>query len=305
MKKHYFSSMSSSARVATVVLMLAACNEYPLHDLGNTVTPSSPGAPDPDPGVPVADHISDLAGVWLGQAEDPFAAISDAEQNPPVYRLPSGSTHIWLRIADNDEEPSGTLTFGDAPAPPPAVDGDLGYPVDEPPPADPLSSDGSIRPPLEGFPYTLTPVGAQRDVAALGGDELDNYEFLAEGGLIDGKLQADFMPTEVYASWCPLQTTESCVFDQYSVDDDGLCYGGSDLVPVDCGKLNLCASEVCTCTPGYPCSYSIQLPAELIVRLSNDGLVGLFSGAVFLNERGFQQPLGAVHFRRVDASPTP
>lgn len=58
-------------------------------------------------------------------------------------------------------------------------------------------------------------------------------------------------------------------------------------------------------TPGSPCSHSIPLPAERIVRLSNDGLVGLFSRAVFLDERGFQQPLGTVHFRRVDASPTP
>ena len=38
--------------------------------------------------------------------------------------------------------------------------GDLGYPADAPPPADALSTDGPIRPPLEGFPYTITPVGA-------------------------------------------------------------------------------------------------------------------------------------------------
>lgn len=38
--------------------------------------------------------------------------------------------------------------------------------------------------------------------------------------------------------------------------------------------------------------------SNLTIRFSDDGLVGVFNNAVFVNERGFQQPLGTVRFRR-------
>ena len=95
-------------------LLLAACDEYPLHDLGYTGTePSSSVPSEPDPGPPVAALQSEFAGVWVGEAEDPFALRSDAERDPPIYRLPSGSSHIWLRISVEDQITTGTLTFGD------------------------------------------------------------------------------------------------------------------------------------------------------------------------------------------------
>jgi len=50
---------------------------------------------------------------------------------------------------------------------------------------------------------------------------------------------------------------------------------------------------------GAPWIHSLDRPSTLLVRFSaEDELVGLFDGAVFVNERGLQQPLGTVHFRR-------
>jgi hypothetical protein len=40
----------------------------------------------------------------------------------------------------------------------------------------------------------------------------------------------------------------------------------------------------------------------LTLRLSEEGLVGLFDGTDFVNQRGFRQPLGTVHFRREAAA---
>jgi len=292
----------------SAALLLAACEDYPLHDLGYTTQPSSPAPPEPDPGPPVAQHISELSGVWLGEAEDPFALSSSAELNPPPYRLPSGSTHIWLRIEEPNGERDATITFGDAEPPAPATDPDVGYPQGAPESL--FVDDGSLRPPVEGFPYRMSRGLAFRDaeLAGLGPREVDAISFqdFEDGELVDGKLELSYLPTEVYESWCSLQTSESCVTDGgYSSDDEGRCYMGANPAPVDCAKVGLCASQVCTCEPGSQCSHSYNPLTSIVVRRSEDGLVGLFEGAVFINERGFQQPLGTVHFRRFEPIATP
>jgi len=285
-----------------VGVLLPGCDEYPLHDLGYTTEPSTAEPPEEDPGAPIARHISELAGVWLGEAEDPFALASSAALNPPPYHLPSGSSHIWLRIPPDDET-LVTITFGDVDPPAPATNGDIGYPEGAPPV--PFAPDASIRPPVEGFPYSMYRVYATRDAEAAGVGVLGAFQALIDGMLIDGKLDLSYIPTEVFGSWCALQTSESCEYTAWGIDDAGLCYGGNDDGPTDCGKVMLCASEVCSCTPGYNCSASINRVASLVLRLSEDGLVGLFLDAVFLNARGFQQPLGTVHFRRVEPSELP
>ena len=99
-----------------------------------------------------------------------------------------------------------------------------------------------------------------------------------------------------------LQTAETCDYTSWGVDDEGNCFGGDGIAPADCQKVSLCTSQVCECAPGFPCSASSERLSELTIRLSDDGAVGLFSGAVFVNERGFQQPLGTVHFRRAEPS---
>ena len=85
----------------------------------------------------------------------------------------------------------------------------------------------------------------------------------------------------------------------YFADDDGVCFHGTDTSPTDCQKVAQCEMGTCRCGEGPPCIHSLDRPSTLLVRFSaEDELVGLFDGAVFVNERGLQQPLGTVHFRR-------
>ena len=292
----------------SVSLLLAACEEYPLHDLGYATQPSTPITPELDPGPPVAQHMSELAGVWLGEAEDPFALSSSAELNPPPYRLPSGSSHIWLRIHEPNGDVEATITFGDAEPPAPATDPNAGYPQQGG--LETVFADATVPPPIEGFPYRMYRVYAPRDAEAAGAgpgeEDITPYLDLIDGKLIDGKLDLSYTPTEVFGSWCALQTSESCITDgSYAIDSDGRCFMGADSEPADCGRVMLCASEVCTCEPGFQCSYSINHSTSIVVRRSEEGLVGLFQGAVFINERGFQPPLGPVHVRRVEPNAAP
>ena len=184
---------------------------------------------------------------------------------------------------------------------PPAEDPDVGYPED-PDFVFGQGSDSSVRPPLEGFDYNLSPIASFRDINAAEDSAAAFAALFFGGGVLDGKLAFSFTPTEVYGSWCALQTAETCDYTSWGVDDEGNCFGGDGIAPADCQKVSLCTSQVCECAPGFPCSASSERLSELTIRLSDDGAVGLFSGAVFVNERGFQQPLGTVHFRRAEPS---
>ena len=288
-------------------VLLAGCEDYPLHDLGYTTQPSSPEPPEQDPGPPVAQHMSELAGVWLGEAEDPFALQSNADLDPPPYRLPSGSSQIWLQIFAPGGDVEATITFGDVEPPAPATNPDLPYPEGASPTV--YLADGSPRPPVEGFRYPMYRVLTDRDATVAGVTRGENFEAIGNGALVDGKIDLSFLTSQAFASWCALQTAESCdTSGGYGTDDQGLCYTDASPEPVDCGKVTLCASQVCACEPDYPdypCSYSLSYPATLVLRRSEEGLVGLFQYGVFVNERGFQQPIGTVHFRRVEPNAAP
>lgn len=293
--------------VSTLVLALAfasACNTSPTHDLGYTadeLTAAEPSVP------PVAELSTEFAGTWIGEADDPLALLSGADVSPPAYLFPSGSSRIVLELTQRDGEAyvSGTLTFGDGVVPP-ATDPDRGFPIDPDFRLTPNNiGDSSIRPPTEGFAYSTSPGIGPRELAPLDLGAIDEIEFFEQGRVVDGKLDLSFLPTEVFDSWCALQTAESCPSNVQVTWDDvtNECTMGDDFTPMDCQKVSLCSSDVCECpADGSACSASIQRIAELTVRFSDDGLVGLFSGAVFVNERGFQQPLGTVRFRRAEAA---
>lgn len=297
---------SSSIKTFTAVALLlsaAACDQYPLHELGYTngaVSGSDDGVGAPPP--PVAELASEFAGVWIGEADDPFALQSNAADAPPSYRFPSGSKRLRLELIPSGSGffSTATLTFGEGAPPPPATDPDIGYPVAPGFDIDaPGAIDGSVRPPTEGFIYSLGagPVAALRDLEAAGLTLFELEALTDEGRVLDGMLRLSFTPSELLGSWCALQTSESCPAHRgYQVGNDGTCFHGDDVFPTDCQKMALCEVGACYCEEGG-CSYSGDR-TELTLRLSDGGLVGLFSGAVFVNERGFQQPLGTVHFRR-------
>jgi hypothetical protein len=295
------SSLGVSCLALTLAFSALGCDQEPTHDLGYT---SSDLTNEPAPALPpVAVFMSDFDGVWIGEADDPLALAAGADDDPPPYRFPSGSTRIRLEMGSLDSR----ITFGEGEPPPPAADPNVGYPPDPDFGAadfDRGAQDRSMRPPVEGFSYAAGPFYAERDVG------IDGFEaalaFFVEGRLLDGKLDLSFALTEVFGSWCALQVAGSCpgVGQIAWNTETNECSFGDDFTPIDCHKLALCASQVCSCPEdGSPCwPTGENQSANLTIRLSDDGLVGVFSGAVFVNERGFQQPLGTVHFRR-ESSP--
>jgi hypothetical protein len=290
MKIQYTLARSSLISLACALSLGVACGTQPMHDIGVTEGELT------TPQLPVAEFTTDMAGVWIGEAEDPFALGGSAP-----YQFPSGATRILLEIPE-DPDATPHLTFGSGTPPAPATDPDIGYPV-----ADPnfvyqgrVSSDDSIRPPTEAFRYELTRTNAPREEAVAGfeGGELSS------GRLLDGKIDLMYSATQSFSSWCELQTADSCpsgqavqvIYDEN--DSTESCSFGAEETAIDCQKMSLCANQVCTCTgPGEACRSSYQA-SSLTLRLSEDGLIGLFSNAVFLNERGFQQPVGVVRFHR-------
>lgn len=303
---HSTSIHTATQTCVTLALLLAAsgCEEYPLQDLGYTGVAASPvsGAPA-EPAPPVPQFASEFAGVWIGEAEDPFAP-SNPDGSPALYRFPSGSSRILLEIdASSESFATGFITFGDTAPPPPATDPDVGYPLD---PDFFIESAGakdySVRPPVDGFAYSFRQILVPSDLDAAGLTWEDEIVFHEEGRVVDGKIEISFHTLDVMQSWCALQTAETCPGDeQISWDDEGGCFMGDEFTPMDCHKMALCASNVCQCYEDEPCTISVRPGSELTLRFSGSELVGLFNGAVFVNERGFRQPLGAVRFRRAEA----
>ncbi|HTV20055.1 MAG TPA: hypothetical protein VMG12_15330 [Polyangiaceae bacterium] len=283
--------------------LLAACNGEPVHDLGYTERDLSqadsqrPSSPPP----PIAEFANDFVGVWVGEADDPLAPVAGADVDPPPFRFLSGSTQIRLELeADDGAFPTGTITFGEGAPLAPATDPNVGYPPD---PsfsiADADALDQSARPPREGFAFGIYLTGNQHDYATAGLSRVDRFEFNRAGRVLDGKLDVNYTANDIFESWCALQTAATCPANtQVGWDETATeCTIGDDLTPMDCHKAALCASNRCECPDEGPCRSNPEFPARLTLRLSNDGLVGLFDG-LFVNERDYVQQIGTVHFQR-------
>src|SRR5688572_23455330 len=115
--------ISSSFTAVALVIGASACQESPVNDLGytsadltqpDTALPEPEGAPAPPaPLPPVAQFALDFAGVWIGEAEDPLAYAGNADDEPPPFEFPSGSTLIRLELTDiGSPYPVGAITFG-------------------------------------------------------------------------------------------------------------------------------------------------------------------------------------------------
>ena len=157
-----------------------------------------------------------LVGTWIGYLE--------------AHQFASGSDAVKLVITDG--APSGSVAFGQGSPPPPASDGDVGYP--------PGSAYGSFVPNMylhEGFEYSLLE----------GSVSGDRVRFAIDFG-------------ELWTDWCTLQTPYEWGPDHYEClpnwghegSDSGCAQIDpvtNEKVPVDCGKLALCNSGgVCGCT---------------------------------------------------------
>ncbi len=303
------SSLSHPAITALTLVLAFACQESPVNDLGHTTSDlaqEEPNEPEPPAATalpPVAEFATEFAGVWIGEAEDPLALQSNADDEPPAYRFPSGSTLIRLELTDiGSPYPVGAITFGIGTPPAPATDPDVGYPTVDPnfDITSPFATGRTVTP-TEGFAHRVGGGFKQVDLEAQGLTSQTEEQFSLDGRVLDGKLELYYSTTQVFESWCALQTSDTCPENEgWLVDDSGACFFGDEQVPIDCQKLALCSDRVCYCEVLNGREYCTATPERdsmLTLRLSDEGLVGVFTDAEFVNARGFLQPVGTVHFR--------
>lgn len=317
----------SGLTAALAGAVLPACQTQADRDLGELIAEQSRGfqAPPAEVTEPFGVPSADFAGRWIGVAEDPLALGGVRD----VYTFPSGATQIVLELSPGVEQGGpdviGTITFG-AGAPPPALDPDLGQPSDYVYTdlayfggrGEEASAYSGPLPPYEGHAYQT-----QHFVD-------DTHRIFSESELVaDGVLRLQFNTEELIAPWCELQQPRADGFGAFGcvkgnslwADEAGQCFVGfSGLTPaeeaavaaqgeslqselVDCGKLFLCATRRCECDEAR-CANTLDglFPSigELAVRRDGDALTGMFTNAVFFNERQLPLPLGAVRFTRAE-----
>jgi len=188
--------------------------------------PSQDSGPTPqDSGPPPMDARPDLppdggTASWTGYIEN--------------YQFFSGSDAVRISFAaDAAGRLTGTVILGNGTPPVAATDPNVGYPPDL------VSQHGGfdLAPPsyvAEGYPYTMK-----------------------NGTLSGQRLQFCVSLGELWKGWCALQTpagsSGACVMNTgFMVDPSGTCALRNPAtnqydMPVDCGKLMLCASGVCLC----------------------------------------------------------
>ncbi|MBO6935653.1 MAG: hypothetical protein JJ863_11785 [Deltaproteobacteria bacterium] len=174
--------------------------------------------------------------------------------------LPSGSNQITVDVesAEIGMPVVATVVFGEGAAPPPPTDPDLGWPM-------------GVDPNLEAVPVA------------------DGYVYPSHQGTRTGNdLQIDVAVTELWDSWCALQTP-------YSINDtteaqclpnrpwdatpfECMVEGDAENpdMPVDCLKLTLCRrTRVCTCTTTDGCVPStVGLTLEIDLTIDGDEALG-------------------------------
>ncbi len=338
--KHHSAFFRFSA-LAVLCSAGSGCEQYELHDLGNTLPDGESNTREANPPTDLPDvTLADLAGVWVGEVE----LFSALDPDPGSYRFPSGSSEIVMELTGTAELFTflvGTLRFGEGLPPAPATDPERGYPVDA---SDFFyGSSPDAPPPIEGFSHALHSASVYPDSEAFA-EVLEDLDGEASGDLPellhatnryvrDNAMSFGFSTNEVLASWCALQTFEECgtvggVGVVAGVDgcvatrrgDTNQCEAlesepvasacledlARNAEPMDCNKAMLCASERCVCNPGNnDCSWNGQPFTKLHLQLDPGGdLVGQFGGLSLLDEQDrVVAPLGLVRFTRTSTAP--
>lgn len=192
---------------------LAACGG----NTGNDSAGGGAGGVGATGGSGGSGAAAELVGKWTGYVES--------------YTFADSTDTVTVTIANSQLE--GSVAFGEAPAPPPPTDPNVGYPP---------GSDAGVGPqqgPFVGFAYTIfTPS-------------------------FDGeRLQFDVSPNELWRLWCEMQTpiadeanpgAYGCLPNWGFESGPGGCFQTNpqtqQKVQVDCGKLVLCSmGSPCKCT---------------------------------------------------------
>jgi hypothetical protein len=246
------------AIVAATCALALGCQSELARDLGSTEA-------ELNAATPAEVRPQDFVGRWLGTVADPLDFGASGEAAP--LHFASGSALVTLEVHGDGVQPDrfASLTFGEGEPPLPAADPSE-LPVGIPPAwadADPFNT-----PPLEGFPYALSPEVLQEEFS-------DDIEIFGLGhndfALVDGILRLGFFTDEIFLNFCLSQP------------------GGS-------------LSPVCECAGGV-CFPHVTNPVALWLRHTSTGLAGVFVGHIRVpNERGGITSLGQIQLTAAGAS---
>ena len=194
-----------------------------------------------DRAVRTGETINDYAAEWVGYAE--------------AHTFWSGSDVIRITL---DEDGEGKLEVGVAAPVPPATNPDVGYPEGE-------RDDRTVGP---NFPAVTLRSG---------------FSYTVLGAVVeDRRLRLGIDLHEFYDGWCEIQTpypsdapgTYNCIPGTSGGYDEGQCYQDDpetgDRIYLDCGKIGMCLSNVCSCT-AERCDATSESSVRLDAALESDG----------------------------------
>lgn len=207
-------------------------------------------------------HLSALGLLFLSSCGSPTESTFEGQWVGALQTgtLPSGSAQLVLEIesANIGEPVVATLTFGEGAPPTAPTDPELGWPA-------------GVDPQLEAVPVA------------------DGYIYPSETGTRTGNtLRIDIAVTELWESWCALQTAypvgggsseAQCLPNRPWDATPFMCtVAGDDENPelsVDCLKLSLCRrTRVCACTTSGCTASSTGLTMEVEVEIDGDEAFG-------------------------------
>jgi hypothetical protein len=283
-----------------VVMSLVFCS------CGGAAKSSGPSGPDAAPEASVEAGVdaqaeadasaqpegtaaqSDSGSVDVSAANDGPSALSGVYSGYiESFMFPDGSDTLVFTLTFNDDGTvTGTVRFGTAPLLGPPTDASVGYP-----PGYGEMYMGAFGPqaPLEGFSFTV----------------------LSGTYMMSPRLQLQVDPRELWKQWCELQTTIYPYYNGaqtgcgpllgYACMPNGVTGGATgggngcqdtpcnqtQPIPVDCGKLTLCAfgPGPCTCT-STSCTVvvgpmgSIAFDTQLVAGGINGSVTGLDNGQI-------------------------
>lgn len=236
-------------------ILFLACNAD--HSLGSLdLVPDAGADTTTTSKTPPADALTPTTGPTTSDTQNPVTAGEAESWTGYVenYTFGSGSDRIKLVFSsDTSGQITGTVTFGNGIAPPPATDPNVGYPT------------GMVLPEvptlpayyLEGIPFTIK-----------------------SGSLQSNRLRLSIDPVELWAGWCALQPppidgSDTCApnWGGTANADHTVCVlsgPSGESLTINCAKWNLCfMSRVCKCSAagcvvnyeesGYKTSFDLTL----------------------------------------------
>jgi len=235
-------------------ILFAACNVD--HNLGDTDQ-----LPDAATGNGTSTNTDTGTGTGTNSASESWTGYVEN------FKFGSGSDAVKLVLATNTAgQVSGTVTFGNGIAPPPATDPSVAYPP--------------------GMGQTITTPNTFLEGPAFA---------IKSGSLQTSRLSLTVDSMDIWTDWCAIQPAPTdgssiCVPEDFITftgnQDRSQCYltpRSGDVVTIDCYKWDLCfMSRVCRCSPsgcvtnGEDSGYKISFDLFLTNGTGSGSMKGVF-----------------------------